>query len=82
MIEISGLTVRFGGVTPLDQMSVTFDEGTCGLIGPNGAGKTTMIDAISGFTRPRSGDVRLEETSLVGKGPSRVARAGIARSFQ
>ncbi|MBV9323708.1 MAG: ABC transporter ATP-binding protein, partial [Chloroflexi bacterium] len=43
MIDVSGLTVRFGGVTPLDGMSVRFEQGTCGLIGPNGAGKTTFF---------------------------------------
>ena len=52
MIEVSGLTVRFGGVTSLDGMSVTFDAGTCGLIGPNGAGKTTFFNVLSGFVRP------------------------------
>jgi ABC-type branched-subunit amino acid transport system ATPase component/branched-subunit amino acid ABC-type transport system permease component len=82
-LEVDGVSVQFGGVRVLRDVSLTVQPGeVVGLIGPNGAGKTTMIDAISGFTRPRSGDVRLEETSLVGKGPSRVARAGIARSFQ
>ncbi len=82
-LEVDGVSVQFGGVRVLRDVSLTVEPGeVVGLIGPNGAGKTTMIDAISGFTRPRSGDVRLEETSLVGKGPSRVARAGIARSFQ
>ena len=54
-IEVSGLTVRFGGVTSLDGMSVTFESGTCGLIGPNGAGKTTFFNVLSGFVRPASG---------------------------
>ena len=52
MIEVSDLTVRFGGVTPLDAMSVTFEKGTCGLIGPNGAGKTTFFNVLSGFVKP------------------------------
>ena len=55
VIEITDLTVRFGGVTPLDGMSVTFDAGTCGLIGPNGAGKTTFFNVMSGFVRPAAG---------------------------
>jgi ABC-type branched-subunit amino acid transport system ATPase component len=42
MIEVEGLTVRFGGVIPLDRMTLTLPGGTCGLIGPNGAGKTTF----------------------------------------
>ena len=55
MIEITDLTVRFGGVKPLDAMSVTFDAGTCGLIGPNGAGKTTFFNVMSGFVKPAAG---------------------------
>ena len=55
MIEVAGLTVRFGGVTSLDGMSVKFEPGTCGLIGPNGAGKTTFFNVLSGFVRPAAG---------------------------
>ena len=58
MIEVDGLTVRYGGVTSLDAMSLTFDQGTCGLIGPNGAGKTTFFNVLSGFVRPAAGTVR------------------------
>ena len=55
MIEVDGLTVRYGGVTSLDAMSLTFEQGTCGLIGPNGAGKTTFFNVLSGFVRPAAG---------------------------
>ena len=55
VIEVSDLTVRFGGVTPLDAMTVTFEKGTCGLIGPNGAGKTTFFNVLSGFVKPGLG---------------------------
>src|SRR5207253_1105087 len=58
MIEVDGLTVRYGGVTSLDAMSLTFEQGTCGLIGPNGAGKTTFFNVLSGFVRPAAGSVR------------------------
>ena len=58
VIEVTDLTVRFGGVTSLDGMSVTFEPGTCGLIGPNGAGKTTFFNVLSGFVRPAAGTVR------------------------
>ena len=58
MIEVEGLTVRYGGVTSLDGMSLTFDKGVCGLIGPNGAGKTTFFNVLSGFVRPAAGTVR------------------------
>ncbi len=58
MIEVAGLTVRFGGVTPIDGMSVEFPGGTCGLIGPNGAGKTTFFNVLSGFVRPAAGSIQ------------------------
>ena len=57
MIEIENLTVRFGGVTPINDMSMTMDVGTNGLIGPNGAGKTTFFNVLSGFVRPAEGSV-------------------------
>ena len=59
VIEVSGLTVRFGGVTPIDDMGVVFEAGTCGLIGPNGAGKTTFFNVMSGFVKPAAGTYRL-----------------------
>ncbi len=78
-----GVGVQFGGVRVLTDVSLTVNPGeVVGLIGPNGAGKTTTIDVLSGFVRPREGSVKLGDTELVGKGPSRVARAGLARSFQ
>ncbi len=58
MIEVEDVTVRFGGVTPLDHVTLSFPEGTCGLIGPNGAGKTTFLNVLSGFVRPVGGSVR------------------------
>src|SRR6202034_3703233 len=82
MIEVSGLTVRFGGVTPLDAMTVTFDKGTCGLIGPNGAGKTTFFNVLSGFVRPASGTVRAFGEDLLAMVHYRRARWGVRRTFQ
>ena len=61
MIEVSGLTVRFGGVTSLDAMDIRFEQGTCGLIGPNGAGKTTLFNVITGLQAPTAGRVFLDE---------------------
>ena len=58
VIEVVDLSVRFGGVLPIDQMTVTFAHGTCGLIGPNGAGKTTFFNVLSGFVRPYAGRVQ------------------------
>lgn len=82
MIEVSGLTVRFGGVTPIDDMSVTFERGTCGLVGPNGAGKTTFFDVLSGFVTPASGGVRAFGDDLLAMAHYRRARWGLRRTFQ
>ncbi|MHB1571737.1 MAG: ABC transporter ATP-binding protein [Solirubrobacteraceae bacterium] len=82
MIEVSGLTVRFGGVTPLDGMEVRFDKGTCGLIGPNGAGKTTFFNVLSGFVKPAGGSVKAYGEDLLRMTHFRRARWGLRRTFQ
>jgi branched-chain amino acid transport system ATP-binding protein len=82
MIDVAGLTVRFGGVTSLDDMSVTFERGTCGLIGPNGAGKTTFFNVLSGFVRPAAGTVRAFGEDLLSIVHFRRARWGVRRTFQ
>ncbi len=82
MIEVSGLTVRFGGVTPLDGMNVRFEDGTCGLIGPNGAGKTTFFNVLSGFVRPVAGSVGAFGEDLLRMAHFRRARWGVRRTFQ
>jgi branched-chain amino acid transport system ATP-binding protein len=82
VIEVAGLTVRFGGVTSLDAMSVTFKAGTCGLIGPNGAGKTTFFNVLSGFVRPAAGTVRAFGEDLLSMVHFRRARWGVRRTFQ
>jgi branched-chain amino acid transport system ATP-binding protein len=82
VIEVRDLTVRFGGVTSLDRMSVTFEAGTCGLIGPNGAGKTTFFNVLSGFVRPGAGSVRAFGADLLSMAHFRRARWGVRRTFQ
>jgi branched-chain amino acid transport system ATP-binding protein len=82
VIEIEGLTVRFGGVTPLDDMTVSFPKGTCGLIGPNGAGKTTFFNVLSGFVSPSGGAVRAFGEDLLRMADYRRARWGLRRTFQ
>jgi branched-chain amino acid transport system ATP-binding protein len=82
VIEVVGLTVRFGGVTSLDDMSVTFEAGTCGLIGPNGAGKTTFFNVLSGFVRPAAGTVHAFGEDLLSMVHFRRARWGVRRTFQ
>jgi ABC-type branched-subunit amino acid transport system ATPase component len=82
MIEVSDLTVRFGGVTPLDRMTLTFPTGMCGLIGPNGAGKTTFFNVLSGFVSPAGGTVRAFGDDLLSMPSYRRARWGLRRTFQ
>jgi branched-chain amino acid transport system ATP-binding protein len=82
MIEIRDLTVRFGGVVPLDKMSVTMGIGTNGLIGPNGAGKTTFFNVLSGFVRPSTGTVVAFGDDLLAMPDFKRVRWGLRRTFQ
>jgi len=82
MIGIDAITVQFGAVKPLDDLTAAFNAPICGLIGPNGAGKTTLLNVISGFVTPIKGDVRLAGTSLKGLPPVKRIKAGLRRSFQ
>jgi branched-chain amino acid transport system ATP-binding protein len=82
VIEVSDLTVRFGGVKPLDAMSVVFATGTCGLIGPNGAGKTTFFNVMSGFVKPAAGQIHAFGEDLLRMPHFRRARWGLRRTFQ
>ena len=83
VLEAKGVTVRFGGVTAVNDASVEVRPGeVVGLIGPNGAGKTTLIDAITGFVRPASGAILLDGAPIGGWPVFRRARAGVSRSFQ
>ncbi len=82
MIEVEGLTVRFAGITPIDDMSVVFPEGTCGLIGPNGAGKTTFFNVLSGFVKPAAGSITAFGQNLLKLSDYKRARWGLRRTFQ
>jgi ABC-type branched-subunit amino acid transport system ATPase component len=82
VIEVASLTVRFAGVTPIDDMSVTFPTGACGLIGPNGAGKTTFFNVLSGFVKPSAGSIRVFGEDLLKMVDFRRARWGLRRTFQ
>jgi ABC-type branched-subunit amino acid transport system ATPase component len=82
VIEVENLTVRFAGVTPIDDVTVTFSTGTCGLIGPNGAGKTTFFNVLSGFVRPASGSIKGFGEDLLRMADYRRARWGLRRTFQ
>ena len=82
MIEVKGLTVRFAGVTPIDDVSVVFPGGTCGLIGPNGAGKTTFFNVLSGFVKPAAGSIAAFGENLLRMADYKRARWGLRRTFQ
>jgi ABC-type branched-subunit amino acid transport system ATPase component/ABC-type branched-subunit amino acid transport system permease subunit len=82
-LELRGLTVRFGGVTALEDVSFEVSAGTTlGLIGPNGAGKTTLVDAVCGFHRNYGGQVLLDGKHIDKLKASRRVRLGMTRSFQ
>jgi branched-chain amino acid transport system ATP-binding protein len=83
VLDVRSVTVRFGGLTALDAVSLT--AAPCqvtGIIGPNGAGKTTLLNVLCGFVRPDSGEVSLGGTPLTGLPPHRLASLGIARTLQ
>nr|NKB39896.1 ATP-binding cassette domain-containing protein [Ilumatobacter sp.] len=81
-LRFDGLTVRYGGVVAVDDVSFSVEPGTVvGLIGPNGAGKTTLIDAVTGFT-PYEGTVAMGDHPLDGAPPHRRTHSGLSRTFQ
>lgn len=83
LLEVSGVTVRFGGRRALDDVALTAEAGhVTGLIGPNGAGKSTLFDVVSGLRRPSAGRVRLGPRDVTRMGPARRGRLGLARTFQ
>lgn len=82
MIEIRNLSVQFGGVKPIDQLTVTLSAPIVGLIGPNGAGKTTLLNVFSGFVTPTSGSVKVAGRELIGITAHRRAHLGLRRTFQ
>ena len=82
-LEVRDLTVRFGGILALDQVSLRIEAGeVVAIIGPNGAGKTTLFNAVCGFVRPESGRIDFGGEPLLGTAPHRLARLGIARTLQ
>ena len=83
LLEVRSLTVRFGGLTAVDQVSACFMPGELvGIIGPNGAGKTTFFNAISGVVAPTQGSLLVRGRALTGREPHRFAAHGVARTFQ
>jgi branched-chain amino acid transport system ATP-binding protein len=82
-LAVDNLTVTFGGLTAVSEMSLKVRAGECvGLIGPNGAGKTTLVNAIAGEIRPATGSVQLGRSDASRLKPFQRFRAGLARTFQ
>ena len=83
LLEVSGLVRRFGGLVAVNGLSFTVGSSEIlGLIGPNGSGKTTALNLLSGALKPDAGEIRLEGKEVAGLAPNRIARLGIARTFQ
>jgi branched-chain amino acid transport system ATP-binding protein len=83
LLELRNLTKTFGGYSALTDVSMSVQQGTIhAVIGPNGAGKTTLFNLISGVLPPSSGSVLLDQADVGGQRPDRIARMGLARTFQ
>ncbi len=83
LLDVSGVTVTFGGIVALDGLSFAIKPGQiCGLIGPNGAGKTTMFNVVSRIYQPSSGSVVFDGKDLLSVPAHEIAHLGIARTFQ
>jgi branched-chain amino acid transport system ATP-binding protein len=83
LLEIAGLTQRFGGLVAIDGLTFGIERGAiAALIGPNGAGKSTVFNVVSGIYRPTAGTLTFDGAPIAGRSPDRIARAGIARTFQ
>ena len=83
LLEVRGLTKRFGGVVANRDVSFSVSPGELvGVIGPNGAGKSTLFDLITGFTRPDAGTVRIDGRDATGLRPDQICRLGLGRTFQ
>jgi branched-chain amino acid transport system ATP-binding protein len=83
LLDVTEVTVRFGGNTALDAASLAAEAGqVTGLIGPNGAGKTTLFNVVSGLLPPTSGRIAIDGRDVTRLGPTKRARKGLARTFQ
>jgi branched-chain amino acid transport system ATP-binding protein len=83
LLETDHLSKVYGGLTALDGVAITVDEGKIiGLIGPNGAGKTTFFNCVTGVCAPSSGTIRFRGRPMTGWAPHEITRHGMARTFQ
>src|SRR3954452_15497596 len=83
LLELEGISKRFGGLTCIDGLDLHVDEREIvSVIGPNGAGKTTLFNLVTGVYAPDSGDIRFDGTTLLGLEPHEITARGIGRTFQ
>ncbi len=83
LLEVAGLTKRFGGLVAVKDVSFTLGAGEItGILGPNGAGKTTLFNLLTGFIRTDTGKVRFDGQDILGLAPHRIVNRGLARTFQ
>jgi branched-chain amino acid transport system ATP-binding protein len=83
LIEVENLTMRFGGLTALDTLTMSVREGEIlGLLGPNGSGKTTFFNVLTGLYKATSGRIAFRGEDVIGKTPQAIYRSGVARTFQ
>lgn len=83
LLDVAGVTVRFGGLTALSDVTFKVQPGEIvGLIGPNGAGKTTLFSSLVGLTRPTEGRIVFASAQVNGLRPHRIARQGMTKTFQ
>ena len=83
ILEVRNLTVNFGGILAVNEVSFTVDKGEVySIIGPNGAGKTTIFNCLNGIYKPNSGNIIFDDHLINGMRPYKIAGRGIARTFQ
>ena len=83
LVDVAGLTMRFGGLTALDKLDMQIIEGEIlGLLGPNGSGKTTFFNVLTGLYKASSGTITYNGRNVIGQRPQEIYRSGVARTFQ
>jgi len=83
LLEVRDLSLNFGGITALQDVSVSVAEGeTLAVIGPNGSGKTSLFNCVTGIYRPTAGAIAFRGESVLGRTPDAITHRGIARTFQ